>query len=186
MVPTIETARLILRKPHSDDVDNVCAMWADPAVTRYITHDPVTRRQSWMAFLYLVGHWDVYGYGGWVVEEKASGAFVGQVGFQKFVRDIDASRDRLPEAGWVLSPTMHGRGYGWEAVEATMAWADANLDAPSTVAIVNPENDASLRVARRAGYCELRHTTYATNPIILFERPRSVSPQALDRSSSVA
>jgi len=177
MVPIIETDRLRLRKPQRDDVHAVCALWADPLVTRYISGDPIARRQAWMGLLHLVGHWDFYGYGGWIVEEKSTGAFVGQVGFQQFVRDIDASRDDLPEAGWVLSPPMHGRGYAAEAVGATIAWVDANLDVPSTVAIVHPANAASLRVAERAGYRELRRTTYATHPIVLFERLRYGSEQ---------
>jgi len=172
MVPTIETERLILRKAHARDVDAVCALWADPAVTRYISGDPLARRQAWMGMLHFLGHWDVYGYGGWHVEEKSSGAFIGQVGFQQFVRGIDATREHLPEAGWVLAPAMHGRGYAGEAVAAMIDWADASLDLPQTVAIVHPDNVASLRVAERSGYREVDRTDYATKPIVLFERVR--------------
>jgi RimJ/RimL family protein N-acetyltransferase len=172
MIPTIETERLILRKAHAGDVDAVCALWADPAVTRYISGNPLARRQAWMGMLHILGHWELYGYGGWHVEEKSSGAFVGQVGFQQFVRDIDATRSHLPEAGWVLAPAMHGRGYGSEAVDAIVAWADANIDAPHTVAIVHPENAASLRVATGRGYREIDRAMYATNPVVLFERVR--------------
>jgi len=137
MIPTIETERLILRKAHAGDVDAVCALWADPAVTRYISGNPLARRQAWMGMLHILGHWELYGYGGWHVEEKSSGAFVGQVGFQQFVRDIDA-----------------------------------NIDAPHTVAIVHPQNAASLRVANGRGYREIDRTMYATNPVVLFERVR--------------
>jgi RimJ/RimL family protein N-acetyltransferase len=172
MVPTIETERLVLRESHAGDVDAVCALWADPAVTRHISGDPLTRRQAWTGMLQFTGHWAVYGYGGWTVEEKSSGAFVGQVGLQQFVRGIDATREHLPEGGWVLAPAMHGRGYAGEAVAAMMDWADANIDAPHTVAIVHPENTASLRVATRCGYREVERTDYATKPIVLFERVR--------------
>jgi RimJ/RimL family protein N-acetyltransferase len=172
MVPTIETERLILRKSPAGDVEAVCALWADPVVTRYISGDPLARRQAWTGMLHILGHWDLYGYGGWHVEEKSSGAFVGQVGFQQFVRGIDASREHLPEGGWVLAPAMHGRGYAGEAVAAMMDWADANIDAPHTVAIVHPENAASLRVAARCGYREVDRTDDATKPIVLFERVR--------------
>jgi RimJ/RimL family protein N-acetyltransferase len=176
MIPTIETERLILRAPGPGDVDAVCAMWGDAAVTRYISGDPLARRQAWTGMLFFVGHWDFYGYGGWVAEEKSSGAFVGQVGFQRFVRGIDAAREHLPEAGWALASAMQGRGYGGEAVTAMLSWADTHIDAPQTVAIVHPDNTASLRVASRLGYREVERAEYATKPVVVFERARYGSP----------
>jgi RimJ/RimL family protein N-acetyltransferase len=172
MVPVIETARLVLREPRHSDFDAVSAMWGDPNVTRYITAEPMARRQSWTFFTHLCGQWLLCGYGGWTVEQKHSGAFVGQVLFQQFLRDIDATREHLPEAGWALASAMHGRGYASEAVAAALAWADANIDVSHSVAIINPENAASLRVAERAGYRELRRTDLGGRPIILLERAR--------------
>jgi RimJ/RimL family protein N-acetyltransferase len=168
----IETERLLLRKPCVDDVEPMCALWADPAVVKYITGEALTRRRAWSGLMTMAGHWEMYGYGGWVAVDKHTGAFVGQVGFQQFFRQIDAELDHLPEAGWVLSPHAHGRGYASEAMRAAIVWADANIDAARTVAIVQVENAASLRVAEKMGYRELRRMMYLDAPIVLLERAR--------------
>jgi RimJ/RimL family protein N-acetyltransferase len=107
-----------------------------------------------------------------VLEDKATDSPLGQVGFQRFVRGIDASREALPEAGWVLASGVHGRGFGREAVAAVLAWGDEHLDAARTVAIIDPENTPSLRVAAEFGYREIRRVDYLMNPIVVFERPR--------------
>jgi RimJ/RimL family protein N-acetyltransferase len=169
---TIETARLVLREPALEDAEPVYALWTDPVVVRYITGEPLERRRTWMNLLAYAGHWGVLGYGGWSVIEKSTGAFVGQVGLQRFSRGIDASREDLPEAGWVIASQAHGKGYGTEAMLAALAWADANIDAPKTVAIVNPDNDPSLRLAHKLGYHDVAIVTYLDHPVVLLERDR--------------
>jgi len=168
----IETVRLRLRKPCLADFEDLCTLWADPVVTRFITGQPFPRRQTWQTLLSLVGHWELYGYGGWILEDKATAQSVGQIGFQRFVRGLDASREALPEAGWVLASSVHGRGFGSEAVAALLAWGDEHLEAAHTVAIVDPANTASLRIAAKFGYREVARPQYLQGPVVLLERPR--------------
>jgi RimJ/RimL family protein N-acetyltransferase len=174
----IETERLVLSRPQIADFEPVAAMWADPAVTQFITPQPLERRQCWINLLYHAGHWDLLGYGGWSVREKATGEFVGQVGFQKFVRGIDAEREHLPEAGWVLRPSMQGRGYAFEATKAMIAWADTTFPADTTMAIVNDMNAASLKLAAKLGYRERTKLVHSGVPITVFERVRPSGSQA--------
>jgi len=169
---TIETARLVLREPAFEDAEPVYALWTDPVVVRYITGEPLERRRTWMNLLAYAGHWGVLGYGGWSVIEKSSGAFVGQVGLQRFSRGIDASREHLPEAGWVIASAAHGKGFGFEAMSAALAWADVNIDAEKTVAIINPVNIASLALAHKIGYRDVETVTYLDHPVVLLERER--------------
>ena len=71
----------------------------------------------------------------------------------------------------------HGRGIATEAVRAIVAWADRALAAECTACIISPANAASLRVAAKAGYREVRRTTYKAAPTIVSERAR-LSPSA--------
>src|SRR5262245_9173173 len=103
-IPVLETERLRLRGHEMRDFDAHAAMWAEPGVVRFISGKPSTREESWGRFLRYPGHWRMVGHGFWLIEEKASGAFVGEGGFGTFKRDgiaFDA-----PEMGWALSPAM--------------------------------------------------------------------------------
>lgn len=170
--PTLFTARLTLRPPRPDDRDAVCALWGDPVVTRHIGGQPLPNRQAWTNLLAMAGHWAFFGYGGFIVEDRESGGFIGQVGFQMFLRGIDPSRETLPEAGWVLAKAAHGLGYATEAVAGLLAWADADLHAATTVAIIDVDNTASIAVAQKSGYRQIARTVYNDKPILVLERRR--------------
>jgi RimJ/RimL family protein N-acetyltransferase len=124
----------------------------------------------WARLLRYVGHWAALQYGYWVVREKATGAFVGEVGFADFRREMKPSIEGLPETGWVLSPSAHGKGYATEAVRAALAWGDRAFHGKKTVCLIDPSNTASIRVADKCGYKEIARTTYKDLPTIVFER----------------
>jgi RimJ/RimL family protein N-acetyltransferase len=145
-------------------------MWADPAVTRYIGGNPSTEQQTWSRMLAYAGLWAYLGFGYWAIEEKASGTFAGDLGFADFHRDISPAMKGVPELGWALATRMHGRGYATEAVRAALAWGDASLEASRTVCLIDPENAASIAVARKCGYGEFERAPFAGRQAIFFER----------------
>jgi RimJ/RimL family protein N-acetyltransferase len=169
----IETARLRLRPHRADDLDAGFALWSNPATVQHISGTPSTRDESWARLLRYAGHWALLGFGYWAVEERASGRFVGDVGLGDFKRALEPSLDGMPEAGWVLDPTAHGRGYATEAARAALAWADANLAAGTSACIIAPENGPSLRVAEKCGFREWARTTYKGHPTIVLRREAS-------------
>jgi RimJ/RimL family protein N-acetyltransferase len=124
----------------------------------------------WSKLLRYAGHWAWLGFGYWAVEEKASGRFVGDVGFADFKREIEPSLEGMPELGWVLAPWSHGRGYATEAAQAALGWSDAHFGTARTVCIVAPEHLASLRVAEKCGFREVQRMTYKGEPTVLLAR----------------
>lgn len=108
--PVLTTARLILRAHTRDDFLDSHAMWSDPEVIRYIGGKPSTREEVWARLLRYAGHWTMLGYGYWVVREKDSGRFIGEVGLADYQRDIEPSLSGTPEMGWALSPALHEIG----------------------------------------------------------------------------
>lgn len=170
-VPVLETERLLLRGFQLDDFDDHAALWADPEVTRHISGKVSSREESWSRFLRTCGHWSCMGYGYWVLAEKDTGRFAGQVGLGDFKRAIVPSIEGTPEMGWVLATWCHGRGYATEAVHAALDWVEAQFGADCrTVCLIDPENQASLRVAEKCGYREYARTTYHGGPTILLEQ----------------
>jgi RimJ/RimL family protein N-acetyltransferase len=170
MIPTLETERLILRPHRREDFDACAAMWANPEVVRYIGGKPFTREEVWARLLRYAGHWQWLGFGFWALEEKATGAFAGELGFAEFMRDLDPPIVGTPEVGWVLAPHAHGKGYATEAVLAVVAWGDAKFHGGRTVCLIDPENAASIRVAQKSGFAHPRTVNYKNHPTQMWER----------------
>lgn len=172
VIPVLDTPRFTLRGHTLADFEACAAMWAHPDVIRFIGGRPFGRDETWARLLRYHGHWALLGYGFWAVEEKGTGAFLGEVGFADFKREIEPPFGDTPEMGWSLAPAAHGKGVASEAVGAAAAWGDANLASDLSVCIIAPENGASIRVAEKTGFREVRRTDFKGSPSIVFERRR--------------
>ena len=167
-MPVLDTARLVMRGFTREDHAESAALWGDPEVVRFIGGVPFTSEEVWFRLLRHDGHWDLLGYGYWVVRERATGRYVGEVGLADLRRIITPALD-APEAGWVLAPWAHGQGFATEALGAALAWSDANLG-PRTTCIIEDGHAASLRVAAKHGFREVARTTYKGSPTIVLAR----------------
>ena len=169
-LPTLDTERLTLRVHTVADFDDSAAMWGDANVTRYVFGRPLSAEETWSRLLRYAGLWSLVGYGFWVVRERATGRFVGEVGLADFHRAVVPALGGAPEAGWVLASWAHGRGFATEAVRAVLAWSDSHLHASRVVCLIAPENAGSLRVAAKCGFRESSQGTYNGSEILIFER----------------
>jgi RimJ/RimL family protein N-acetyltransferase len=167
----IETERLILDLHRLDQFEHLAQMWADEAVTRYIGA-PSTPQESWARLLRYRGLWPLLGYGYWALTEKRSGRFVGDLGFADFYRPVTPSLRGLPEAGWVLARWAHGQGFAGEALGAALTWLDECSPHHRSVCLIAPENEASVKVARRGGFRFDRTVQFLGNETSLFVRER--------------
>lgn len=145
--PTLETPRLILRGWRPDDFPPYAAMLADGDTTRFITAQghALSEAEAWNETVWLVGHWQLLGYGMFVVEERSTGAFLGRVG------PLQPPWWPGFEIAWSLAPAARGRGYATEAARATVDWSFANFPLDRIVSVIDPRNVPSQRVAERLG-----------------------------------
>lgn len=185
MVPLIETARLRLRAFRAEDLDGQARLLGDPEVMRHVGGRPFGREEAWRRLLSASGLWSMLDYGYWAIERKEDGAYLGQVGFADFKRDLMPSIEGIPEIGWMFLPMAQGQGYAIEAVGAALKWADDTLRHSQTVAIINPSNAASIRLARKAGFDAGVVAHYGTETILLFRRSIG-SPSAAAASAAAA
>lgn len=167
--PVVETERLRLRAHRIEDFEPIYAMMSDPDVVRHIS-GPQPREEAWRRMLCGPGLWPLLGYGYWIVERRENGALIGQAGLADFKRDMVPRIEGLPELGYVFSSAARGQGYASEAAAAIIAWADRELSAPELVAIIDPANHASIRVAEKNGFAIREPATYKDAPILLFRR----------------
>jgi RimJ/RimL family protein N-acetyltransferase len=167
--PTLETGRLRLRAHRLEDFEPIYEMAGDAALMQHISGTQ-PREEAWRRMLTAPGCWALLGYGYWVVERRADGVLIGQVGLADFKRDMVPGIEGLPELGYVLAGHAHGRGYASEAVEAVLAWADRMLRPAQIVAIIGADNAPSIKVAERAGFCVREQAVYKGEQILLFRR----------------
>ena len=143
---TIETARLVLRRPGAVDAPAVFARYAgDPLVTRYLgwrTHATVTETQVFLAC--CDAEWRQTGVGPYVIESRENGELLGSASL-RMVSSQQAA------AGYVLARDAWGQGYATEALHAMRGLA-LRLGVLRVTGKCHPNHSASLRVMQKCGF----------------------------------
>jgi RimJ/RimL family protein N-acetyltransferase len=142
----LETERLILRMYRLSDFEDHFKLCADPDVMRYLLGGkPMSRLEAWRHMAFLVGHWELLGYGYFVAEEKKTGRFVGRIGF--------TNPEGWPgfELGWTIAPEFQGRGFATEGGRFLLQYALDKMGRDHVISVINPDNKPSIRVAERLG-----------------------------------
>jgi RimJ/RimL family protein N-acetyltransferase len=170
--PVLETARLILRPFAASDVDAQATMMGDAAVMRHLGGQPLSREDAWRKLLGGAACWSLFGWGYWAVERRADGRMIGQLGFADFKRDVRPGIENIPEMGWLFAADASGQGHATEAGRAALEWIDSAVAPPETVAIIDADNAASIRVAEKLGFSLREEARYRSDPVLLFRRRR--------------
>jgi RimJ/RimL family protein N-acetyltransferase len=156
----LHTARLRLVVPHARHAAAFAALHEDPYTMRYIGDGrPLDRTDAWLHLAMLIGHWQMRGYGVWMVEDAADGSFVGRVGL--FLPD---GWDE-PELSWMIVPALRGQGLATEAAEAVRDAAFGTLGMSSLISLIKPGNEASRRVATKLGAIAAETVGFPDGPL---------------------
>jgi ribosomal-protein-alanine N-acetyltransferase len=142
----IETERLVIRDLGISDVEALARTWCDPDVTRFMGGPrdaaEVRRILAEDARSTSPPAMDL-----WPVLEKRSGQVVGQCGLLE--KEVDGQAE--VELVYVLARAAWGRGYATEAAAAIQGYAREHLGLQRLIALIDPENGASERVALKVG-----------------------------------
>ncbi|MFN3230199.1 MAG: GNAT family N-acetyltransferase [Asticcacaulis sp.] len=169
LVPMLETGPLRLRGHRLSDLEACLALWSHPEVTRFIGGRPVTAEEIWLRMMRYAGHWALLGHGYWAITLAESDTVIGEIGLTDFLREVSPSLVGKLELGWVLDPHYQGRGLASRAVRAVLDYATLTWPDMHRVCMIDPANEASIRLAERCGFTPYAETTYKDAPVILFE-----------------
>jgi RimJ/RimL family protein N-acetyltransferase len=144
----LETERLNLRRFSADsDAPFALTLLNEPSFLQYIGDKKVRNLDDARQYLLNgpIASYEKNGFGLYAVELKESQTSIGMCGLIK--------REELPEPdiGFAFLPEFWKKGYAFEAAAAVMKDARETLNLDRILAIVNPENYASMKLLERLG-----------------------------------
>ncbi|GLK16861.1 GNAT family N-acetyltransferase [Herbiconiux flava] len=149
--PVLRTERLVLRPHRFTDAD--AADWLDlqsePAVREFLPWPERDARRSARHLRDRTRHtrlWQADDFLALAVE--LDGHVIGDVSLH--LRSVAAST-RTVEMGWVVHPSLGGRGYATEAAAALLEFAVTTVGAQRVTAVTDARNTRSVALAKRLG-----------------------------------
>lgn len=142
-IPVIETKRLALRGPEASDYPNFKATFT--SYRARFMGGPLNTYESWMLYAAEIGHWQIHGFGMWMIHDKETDETYGMAG------GWQPAGWPEKELAWVIWPDAAGHGYALEATNAARDYAYGELGWDTAVSYIDPKNLDSIRLAERLG-----------------------------------
>lgn len=147
--PAFQTERTVVRSWLPEEADRFFDLYRRWEVSRWLGARPAAMSERSTADE-RIARWAALNTersdeGRWAITRKDDGVVVGTV---LLVRLPDG--DGEVEVGWHLHPDSWGHGFATEAGRAAIEWAFAR-DHSEVLAVVRPDNNASLAVCGRIG-----------------------------------
>jgi [ribosomal protein S5]-alanine N-acetyltransferase len=144
-MPVLTTERLVLRPYAASDLDDMAAMFGDPAVTAFTFLGQRDRAQTEAVLAEYMGFLAEHRWGMLAILDRNGGAYLGEAGLFVSPMGTIALRYALARAGW-------NRGFATEASAAVIDDAFGRLGLVRLVAGVKAENAPSVRVVEKLGF----------------------------------
>ncbi|MGB0959658.1 MAG: GNAT family N-acetyltransferase [Halocynthiibacter sp.] len=140
---TLETERLILRKPQAKDADPYLQFYQS-ARAEYVG-GILPADKAWRQFALTVGHWDLLGFGFFAVTRHGDDTCLGMIGnWQPYGWPE-------PEIAWIIFEAAEGQSIAFEAASRVLDHTRETLRWDTAVSYVAPENTRSAALATRLG-----------------------------------
>lgn len=144
----LQTQRLRLRLLVPGDLEALYALYRDPEVRQYFPQGTLNYQQTkeeleW----FLNGHPDYPELGLWATLLEETGELIGRCGLLPWKIE-----DRLEvEVAYLIAKPYWGQGLATEAAQAIARYAFGELGLSRLIALIDPANQPSRRVAEKIG-----------------------------------
>jgi len=158
----LETRRTKVREICMEDMEALFLLYEDPSITAYM--EPLFDGPQEVQYQrdYIEKVYGLYDYGMWLVVEKSTGQVIGRAG----IESKDPAQPYSVEMGYLIRKDKQGMGYATEVCQGIIAYAKEELEMERVVAMVNPANKASVRVAKKLGMRPTGESTEETGEIV--------------------
>jgi RimJ/RimL family protein N-acetyltransferase len=166
-----ETKRLALRRFIPEDLDALFAFYNDPEVIRYIPDAPRSYEETRTELeWFLHGHPRFPQLGLWATTHKETGLFIGRCGLLPWT--IDGQHE--VEVAFALAKAYWGQGLASEIAGALIEYGFYQLGFSRLICLIEPENQASIRVATRIGMTFEKSSEDEYGPFLIYARHKTV------------
>ena len=165
--PLLQTERLSFRLMTDADEGDLERLDSDPQVRAFFPGGTRKRPTSRERIAHNRASWAQHGLCDFIVESRASGAFLGRAGLHRM-------DDGEVEVGYLLLKPYWGRGYASEALRGLLSWARETLPAHAVphrriLALAPTHHHASLRVMKKCGMRRFKTDTYEGTECTFYE-----------------
>lgn len=157
----ITTERLIIREFTIDDNSTLASVLSDKEVMKYSFRGVCNPKEIALYIENCIVNYNKYGFGQWAVIEKQTNQLVGACGLNN---GFD-SNDDIVHINYRFSVNTWGKGFASEAVKAIMAYSRTELNIELLYALIEPENNESIRLALNQGFQYQKETVYRGRPL---------------------
>ncbi|HEU4561927.1 MAG TPA: GNAT family N-acetyltransferase [Longimicrobium sp.] len=176
-----ETARLLLRRFTPADAAAMYRIYGDAEVMRFMGPPPASvDEEAANLRAHARKYYEALGFGLWAVVRKDAGELIGRCGLLR--SEIGGRMET--EISYLLDRGHWGRGFAAEAAGAVLAYGSGVLGIARIVAVIDPRNHASRRVAERIGMTYERDVPYKQFGVVHLYA--SATPAGAGRPSSTA
>jgi RimJ/RimL family protein N-acetyltransferase len=173
-IPVLETRRLVLRGPRPQDYPNFKATFS--SYRARFMGGPLNAYEAWMLYAAEIGHWDIRGYGMWMIHDRETDRTLGMAG------GWFPAKWPERELAWFIWPEVAGHGFALEATNAARRYFYETLNWDGAVSYIDPKNLDSIRLAERLGARRDREADTIDGHDVVYRHP---SPATL-RSGQIA
>ena len=142
-IPVLETRRLVLRGPEPEDYPDFKATFASYR-SRFMG-GPLNSYEAWMLYAAEIGHWEIRGFGMWMIHDRKTDQTYGMAGGWQPAKWPER------EIAWIIWPNVAGKGYALEATDRARRYFYEVLGWSTAVSYLDPKNLDSVRLAERLG-----------------------------------
>ena len=145
------------------DAEPMLRVYGDPEVMRFILGGALSDESAVRSLLERYSDaQERQGFSSWAVVGRQTGQPIGDAGFGIFEPTGEV------ELGYTLARDSWGQGYATEAARACLEAGLEQLAAPRIIAVVDAENEPSLRVPERIGMRKVETIQAHGRPHVLF------------------
>ena len=148
----IETDRLVLRLPRTEDASDLAAAYSDPEAVHYIGDGTTSTLAEVEAVIpRWLERWEQWGVGFFSLERRDDGRVLGRAGFLRWDPETWEIGGSETEIGRMVAREYWGHGYATEAALALRDWALRERGLTRLISLIQHGNLRSVRVAEKLG-----------------------------------